>query len=70
MMFFGFFGFLVLIVIVIVAVLMAQSGSTSTDIFGGITGSYEDPIGIAEKRYAKGEISKEEFDRLKRDLSS
>lgn len=31
-------------------------------------GSYETPIGILEKRYAKGEISRKEFERMKKDL--
>lgn len=29
----------------------------------------ENPLEIAKKRYAKGDISKEEFDKLKQDLS-
>jgi putative membrane protein len=32
--------------------------------------SAETPLEILKKRYAKGEISKEEFDRMRRDLDS
>jgi putative membrane protein len=35
---------------------------------GGITERYT-PLDIARERYAKGEITKDEFDRIKRDLS-
>ena len=36
------------------------------------TGTFEksDPLEIAKERYAKGQISKEEFDQMKKDLSS
>ena len=33
-------------------------------------GSRESPLDILKKRYAKGEISKEQFDAIKRDLGS
>ena len=32
-------------------------------------GKTRTPLDIAEERYARGEISREEFERLKRDLS-
>ena len=33
----------------------------------GATGK-QDPLGIARERYAKGEISREEFEQIKKDL--
>lgn len=32
--------------------------------------SHEDPLELAKARYAKGEISQEEFNRIKKDLAS
>jgi putative membrane protein len=37
------------------------SGSSTTD--------KRDPLDIAKERYARGDISKEEFDQIKKDLS-
>ena len=36
---------------------------------GGGTGENRSPLDIARERYAKGEITKEQFDQLKKDLS-
>jgi putative membrane protein len=36
----------------------------------GGTPERRDPLEIAKERYAKGQISKEEFEQIKRDLSS
>ena len=35
-----------------------------------IGSSGETPLDILKKRYAKGEITKDEFDRMKRDIES
>ena len=62
-------GFMWLIVVVLVGVviyfLFQVSKSKGSD--GSII---ETPLDILKKRYAKGEIDKEEFDRKKNDLES
>ena len=62
-------GFMWLIVLVLVGVviyfLFQVSKSKGSD--GSII---ETPLDILKKRYAKGEIDKEEFDRKKKDLES
>jgi len=62
-------GFMWLIVLVLVGVviyfLVQASKSKRSD--GSII---ETPLDILKKRYAKGEIDKEEFDRRKKDLKS
>ncbi len=62
-------GFMWLIVLVLVGVviyfLLQASKSKGSD--GSII---EKPLDILKRRYAKGEIEKEEFDRKKKDLES
>lgn len=54
--------FWALIIIGIVYVIQTLSRRT------GQSGTQETPLDILKKRYAKGEISKEEFERMKDDL--
>lgn len=56
-----FMSLLFVIVIVIAFYLIMQSHRDRT--------VWETPLEILKKRYAKGEITKEEYDRMKQDLS-
>lgn len=56
-----FFWLVFFIVIALVAVRVLRHNGPHAH--GG-----RDPVDIAKERYAKGEITKEEFDQLKRDL--
>jgi putative membrane protein len=58
----GWFVWLLLVIVVAIAIyyfVQAQKGGSVRDT----------SLGILKKRYAKGEITKEEYDRIKRDLS-
>ena len=60
----GFMWLIVLVLVgVVIYVLVRASKSKRSD--GSIS---ETPLDILKKRYAKGEIDKEEFDRRKKDL--
>ena len=65
----GFGGWTIIIWIVIlglivwgIVALTRRAGSRSD------AGRKEDPLEVAKKRYAKGEISKNEFEQIKKDL--
>lgn len=59
-----FMWILFVIVIGVVAYFIIQNTKTKTS--GGAF--QETPLDILKKRYAKGEITKEEYDRMKRDM--
>ena len=56
-----FFWLIVLVVIVYIVMRLIKNHETTTN-------TKIDPIDIAKERYAKGEIKKEEFEQLKKDL--
>ena len=67
MMFFG--GWMVIIWVVIIAlivwgvIVLVRRGTSVSD-----TPQKRDPLDIARERYARGEITKEEFEEIKRNL--
>ena len=63
----GGFIWLIVLVLVGVAIYFLFQVSKSKGSAGSII---ETPLDILKKRYAKGEIDKEEFDRRKKDLES
>ncbi len=69
-MFFGFFWFLILIAIVVWLVYWAQSGQRGRNLSRDMGGHKEGPLEIIQVRYAKGEISKDEFEQMRKDLLS
>ncbi len=54
--------FFILLIVIIVFVIRAARG-------GAYRGLGETPLDILKKRYAKGEITKEEFERIKKDIT-
>ena len=61
----GFMWILFLVVIGILAYIVIQNVKKK----GGAEAPGETPLDILKKRYVRGEITKEEFDRMKRELS-
>ncbi len=66
-MWFGWIFWIVLIVIIIWAVVQFTNRNQSTNTTNIV--SKETPLDILKKRYAKGEITKEQFEEMKKDLS-
>ena len=70
MMYYGYGGmFMWVLFIVIIAVVLIYFVVQSAKPKGNLGVSGETPLDILKKRYAKGEITKDEFDRMKKDLS-
>ena len=55
-------------IIVIFAIVYGLARNSKTGSTG--TGSNEKPLDVLKKRYARGEITKQEFDTIKKDLES
>lgn len=64
----GIFMWIILILIAVGIIYFIINQSKSTGNSKSSTG--ESPTEILKKRYAKGEITKDEFDRLKREIES
>lgn len=62
----GIFMWFIMIVFVGFIIYFVSSRMNKTDDSPGPT--HESPMDILKKRYARGEINKEEFERLKKDL--
>jgi len=62
-----FMGMIFLIVLIAAAIWWFVKGTGSKD-YGQLHG--ETPLDILKKRYAKGEIAKDEFEKMKKDLEA
>ncbi len=64
-------GFMWLILLIVIAAIVYFAYNRNSGAGGGsFGGRRESPMDILKTRYAKGEISKEEYERLKRDLEN
>jgi putative membrane protein len=67
MMFFG--GWMMIVWIIIIGLIVWGVVALTTHAGGSPSGGERrNPLDIARERYARGEISREEFDRIKKDL--
>ena len=64
---FGWLFWIVLIVVIVWAVVKFTNRNLPIDSINSV--KKETPLDILKKRYAKGEITKEEFERMKKDLN-
>ena len=71
MMGFGYGGTFMGIIFIIaigVVIYLILRGTNSSSLFGSNSSSGGAPLDILKKRYAKGEITREEFEQMKKDL--
>ena len=61
----GMFMWILFLIILGVAIYFIVQSTKSKNVSGQ---SQETPLDVIKKRYAKGEITKEEFDRMKKEL--
>ena len=66
-MWFGWIFWIVLIVVIVWAVVQFTNRNQSTNTTNIV--AKETPLDILKRRYAKGELTKEEYDEMKRNLS-
>ncbi len=69
MMFFGGLWMIIFWVVVIALIVWGVIAWTRRGTSASDTTQKRDPLDIAKERYAKGEISKEEFEQIKKTLS-
>jgi putative membrane protein len=65
----GFFSLLVLVGIVLVVVWLVSGGDGLPTRRPGSGGEQETPLDILKKRYARGEINRDQFEQMKKDLT-
>ncbi|MGK9368385.1 SHOCT domain-containing protein [Melioribacter sp. Ez-97] len=61
---FGWIFWLIVIAVIVYLIIKITNQKQTDNIY-----PKETPLEILKKRYAKGEISKEEFERIKKDIS-
>lgn len=64
-MWFGWLFWIIILIVIVWAVVRFTGGGQSRQL---PPASYETPLDILKKRYAKGEINKEQYEQMKKDL--